>query len=90
VADVDVPDLDAGFVNARVLVRLPMGQREAIEIPAALIRSHSGLDFVRVQDGAESFERAVVPGGRRSVDGVEMVEVLTGLAGGETVVAHEQ
>lgn len=90
VADVEVPDLNASFVNARVLVRLPMGQREAIEIPAALIRSQSGLDFVRVQEGAESVERAVVPGTRRSVNGVEMVELLSGLAGGETVVAHEQ
>lgn len=90
VADVDVPDLDAAFVNARVLVRLPMGEREAVEIPAAMIRSHSGLDFVLVQDGAGTFERAVVPGARRDLDGVEMVEVLSGLTGGETVVAHEQ
>ncbi|MDF1619410.1 efflux RND transporter periplasmic adaptor subunit [Pseudothioclava nitratireducens] len=89
VADVDVPDLDAGFVNARVLVRLPMAVREALSVPADLIRTHAGLDFVVVQEGETLSERAIVPGTRFVVDGVEMVEILTGLQGGETVVAHE-
>lgn len=89
VADVDVPDLDAGFVNARVLVRLPMAEREALSVPADLIRTHAGLDFVVVQEGETLSERAIVPGTRFVVDGVEMVEILTGLQGGETVVAHE-
>lgn len=89
VADVDVPDLDAGFVNARVLVRLPMAEREALSVPADLIRTHAGLDFVVVQEGETLSERAIVPGTHFVVDGVEMVEILTGLQGGETVVAHE-
>lgn len=90
VADVEVPDLDAAFVDARVLVRLPMGKRQAILLPASLIETRSGLDFVRIEKDGAAVERAVVPGARSTQDGVEMVEILSGLAGGETVVAHEQ
>ena len=89
VADVEVAELDSSFVNARVLVRLPMASREAVEIPAALVRQHSGLDFVLVEENGTRVERAVIPGGHRVVDGTDMVEILTGLQGGETVVSHE-
>ncbi|MCE5971943.1 efflux RND transporter periplasmic adaptor subunit [Sinirhodobacter sp. WL0062] len=88
-ADVEVTDLDAAFVDARVLVRLPLAKREAIRIPADLIRTHSGLDFVTVELDGAKVVRTVVPGGRSIVDGVEMVEIVTGLNGGETVVADE-
>ncbi|MBW0157403.1 efflux RND transporter periplasmic adaptor subunit [Sedimentimonas flavescens] len=88
-ADVEVPDLDAAFVDARVLVRLPLAKREAIRIPADLIRTHSGLDFVTVEKDGAKVVRTVVPGARSMVDGVEMVEIVTGLNGGETVVADE-
>jgi len=87
-ADVEVPDLDAEFVDARVLVRLPLAKREAILIPADLIKTHAGLDFVAIEAAGGTVERAVVPGERMMVDGVEMVEIVTGLEGGERVVGH--
>ncbi|MFP1644991.1 efflux RND transporter periplasmic adaptor subunit [Pontitalea aquivivens] len=90
VADVEVPELDAAFVDARVLVRLPMGKRQAIMLPASLIETRSGLDFVLVERDGARMERAVVPGARSVENGVDMVEILSGLTGGETVVAHEQ
>lgn len=86
VADVEVPELDAAFVDARVLVRLPMGRRMAMMVPADLLKTHSGLDFVIVG----GLERAVVPGARQTIDGVEMVEIVTGLNAGETVMTHAQ
>ncbi|MBD3786687.1 MAG: efflux RND transporter periplasmic adaptor subunit [Sphingomonadales bacterium] len=87
-ADVEVPDLDAKFVDARVLVRLPLAKRQAILIPADLIKTHAGLDFVALEAEGGTVERAVVPGERFTQDGVEMVEIVTGLAGGERVVGH--
>lgn len=90
-ADVEVPELDAEYVDARVLVRLPLAKRQAIVIPAALMRTHAGLDFVTVaQDGGATLVRSVVPGARSVVDGVEMVEIVTGLMGGETLVAADE
>lgn len=88
-ADVEVTDLDAGFVGARVLVRLPLAERQAILLPSALVKTHSGLDFVLVAGPSGATERAVVPGLKSTVDGVEMVEILSGLTGGEEVLAHE-
>lgn len=90
VADVEVFGLDDAFVDARVLVRLPLGRRAAILMPAALLQTRSGLDFLWIERDGTRMERAVVPGARSMVDGVEMVEIVTGLHGGETVVSHEQ
>lgn len=87
-ADVEVPDLDSEFVQARVLVRLPLARREAILVPATAISTRSGLDFVRVRAGEGTVECAVVPGDHRDENGTEMVEIITGLAGGEEVVTE--
>lgn len=88
-ADVEVADLDAAFVDARVLVRLPLAKRDAIRIPSDLVRTHSGLDFVTIEQNGARIVRTVVPGAHTTVDGVDMVEIVTGLNGGETVVADE-
>jgi len=90
IADVEVPGLDAAFVEARVLVRLPMGQREALLVPKGAVATRSGLDFVRVQAGEGTQERTVVLGGTHLVDGAEMVEVLTGLVAGDAVVTGDE
>ncbi len=85
-ADVEVEGLETAFVNARVLVELPVGERRALVIPGAAVATRSGIDFVTViADGVET-ERAVVLGEAASRDGAAMVEVLTGLAAGDTVV----
>lgn len=84
-ADVEVADLKSDFVGARVLVRLPLAARQAILLPAALVQSRAGLDFVRLATPGGVVERVVVPGARRGVDGVEMVEIMSGLSGGEVL-----
>ncbi|WP_406646111.1 efflux RND transporter periplasmic adaptor subunit [Aliisedimentitalea scapharcae] len=86
IADVDVPEFDADFVNARVLVHLPVGQRAALLVPSDAVSSRMGLDFVTVQHDGGQVERAVVLG--EIVD--ERTEVLSGLSAGDLVViSHE-
>lgn len=86
IADVEVEGLDASFVDARVLVRVPVGVRQALLVPQAALSSHSGLDFVRIRQGDTEVERAVVPGEVLELDGAALVEILTGLHAGDTVL----
>lgn len=85
IADVEVEDLDAAYVDARVLVRVPVGERQAIAVPASAVVTRSGIDFVTVAEGGDEVERAVVLGSRETVDGVQVVEILSGLKAGDTV-----
>lgn len=86
IADVEVEGASDRFVDARVLVRLPMGDRSALLVPATAIVSRAGLDFVQVETAAGPLMRAVVPGDRIATDGGDMVEVLSGLVAGDRVV----
>lgn len=85
IADVEADALDTAFVDARVLVELPVGERQAILVPAAAVANRYGVDFVRAGDGAATSERAVVVGERIERDGAALVEIVSGLAAGETV-----
>lgn len=81
-ADVEVAGLPTDFVDARLLVRVPVGTRQAILVPASAVSSRSGIDTLRVAaDGVESV-RTVVIGERHGDD----VEILSGLAAGDAVV----
>lgn len=86
IADVEVEGATDRFIDARVLVRLPMGERSALLVPATALRSRAGLDFVQVETAAGPLLRAVVPGNRTETDAGEMVEVLSGLVAGDRVV----
>lgn len=87
IADVDVPDLDTAFVDARILVRVPVGERTALLVPRSAVATRSGLDFVTVDAGGEGeVARTVVLGETIVRDGVEHVEVLTGLSAGDVVI----
>ncbi|GHF37365.1 efflux RND transporter periplasmic adaptor subunit [Seohaeicola zhoushanensis] len=90
IADVEVEGLPTDFVDARVPVRLPVGTIEALVVPQSAVQSRMGLDFVTVAGpGGAPRERAVVIGRPVEVDGVKMVEILSGLTEGETLVRHE-
>jgi RND family efflux transporter MFP subunit len=90
-ADVEVDDLDDRFVGRRVPVRLPVGTRAAILVPADAVTRSGGLDIVTVQDAAgDRIKRPVVVGAPLTRDGQTWREVLSGLAFGEQVVTgHE-
>jgi multidrug efflux pump subunit AcrA (membrane-fusion protein) len=85
IADVAVEGLAEAFVDARVLVRLAVGQRSALLVPESAVTTRAGLDFVTVE-GSHQGERAVMLGQRHERDGVVLREILSGLAAGETVV----
>ena len=81
-ADVEVQGLPTEFVDARLLVRVPVGKRQAMLVPASAVVSRSGIDTLRVAaDGVES-DRTVVLGERHGDD----VEILSGLSAGDAVV----
>jgi RND family efflux transporter MFP subunit len=86
VADVEIAGLPDTYVGARMLVRLPVGKREALLVPKADVVTRAGLDFVGVQGIDGTVLRSIVPGAVKVVDGVEMVEVISGLVAGDTVV----
>jgi hypothetical protein len=84
IADVSVDHLKTAFVDARVLVEVPVGTRDALMVPRAAVETRSGIDFVTLREGEIDTARAVVLGEGAS-DG-DLVEVLTGLAPGDVVV----
>lgn len=86
VADVEVDNLDTDFIDARVLVQLPVAERSALLVPAAAVATRSGIDFVRVAAAGMETERAVVTGERMTRADGDYVEILTGLAAGDVVV----
>jgi RND family efflux transporter MFP subunit len=86
IADVEVKNLDTKFVDARVLVEVPVGTRNALLIPAGAVTTRSGIDFVKVSENGAETERAVVIGKKMARNGAEQVEILTGLQPGDVVV----
>lgn len=90
VADVEVEGLGGLLVDARVLVRLPVGKTDALVVPADALETQFGLDFVPIQEGEHVVLRSVVVGERQAIDGVEMIRILSGLEAGEVLAAgHE-
>ncbi len=81
IADVEVAGLSDAFVDARVLVRIPVGQRMALMVPADHLITRQGLDFVSVLQDGTAVLKTVIPG--KSRDG--MVEILTGLNAGDVL-----
>jgi RND family efflux transporter MFP subunit len=86
VADVEIAGLPDAFVGARMLVRLPVGERAALLVPKADVVTRAGLDFIGVQGSEGPALRAIVPGGAHVVGGVEMVEVISGLVAGDVIL----
>lgn len=86
IADVEADQLDTPFVEARVLVEVPVGEREALLVPESAVFTHSGLDFVKVREGAVEVERTVIPGEHIVRPDGRFVEILTGLEAGDEVV----
>lgn len=85
-ADVEIEGLPDAFVGARMLVRLPVGERQALLVPKVDVVTRSGLDFVGVEGAGGTTLRTIVPGAVQLVGGVEMVEVISGLVAGDVVV----
>jgi RND family efflux transporter MFP subunit len=85
IADVSVENLQTAFVDARVLVEVPVGTRQALMVPSAAVATRSGIDFVTVSEDGVERARAVMLNENRAEDG-GLVEVLTGLRPGDVVI----
>lgn len=90
IADVEVPDLPESFIDARVLVRLPVDTRTALMVPSSAVISQSGLDFVRIETAEGPVLRLVVLGQHQNDNGIDTVEVLSGLVAGDRVVTADE
>lgn len=80
--DVEVPALPGAFINARVPVALPVGERQGLLVPASAVATRSGIDFVTVIEAGAEVDRAVILGEPVG----DRVEILTGLRAGDEVV----
>ncbi|MEC9196270.1 MAG: efflux transporter periplasmic adaptor subunit, partial [Pseudomonadota bacterium] len=89
-ADVEVQGLDDRFVGRRVQVRLPVAERQAILVPAAALHQEAGLDYVTVQTAQGPVHQVVIPGNVISSGDAAMVEIVTGLSAGETLVIADE
>jgi len=90
IADVEVDGLEGLLVDARVLVRLAVGETTALMVPVAALTTRFGLDYVPVQLDEDVVMRNVVIGHKTKIDGEEMVQILSGLVTGDIVaVDHE-
>ncbi|MET3649168.1 efflux RND transporter periplasmic adaptor subunit [Phyllobacterium ifriqiyense] len=84
-ADVEVDKLETGFVNARVLVEVPVGERSALLVPRGAVTTRFGIDFVAVLEKDVQIDRAVMLGEPVTLGNGEFIEILTGLAPGDVV-----
>lgn len=87
VADATVQALGDYFVNERVRVWVSAGIRRAIVVPARLIRTRSGIDYVRLWANGQALnvpvQRGQILHRPKAEDGVE---VLSGLSAGDKLL----
>ncbi|MFG1479960.1 efflux RND transporter periplasmic adaptor subunit [Xanthobacter sp. V4C-4] len=86
VADVEVAGLGDYFVNERTLVWIEIGRRAVLAVPPEAVATRHGVDYVRLATPRGPLEVAVVLGERFTDGNRPRVEILTGLAEGDTVV----
>jgi len=86
IADVEVDGLGDFFVGERTLVWIPVGKRRVIGVPPAALSNRYGVDYVTVAGGQAPIDVAVITGETFDEGQGPLVEVLTGLADGDTVV----
>lgn len=84
--DVAVDGLSDSFIGKRILVRVPVGRREVLAVPQQAIRRSAGLDLVEIAAKGGTRSVTVVPGPMVATSDGPMVEILSGLRNGDTVI----
>jgi RND family efflux transporter MFP subunit len=89
VADAAVEGLGDYFVAERIRVWVSAGERSAFVIPAGLITTRFGVDYVRVQDAAGTARDVPVQRGRAlpRPDLPDGIQILSGLKAGDQLVS---
>ncbi len=85
-ADADVEGLGDFFVGERTRVWVPVDQRRIMAVPKDAVSTRAGVDYVRVNLAQGEADVPVIIGEAFDENGVTLVEVLTGLSDGDTVV----
>jgi cobalt-zinc-cadmium efflux system membrane fusion protein len=83
-----IADNSEGLLKPGMFVEVELTPRDdanVLQLPASAIQRHAGTTFVFVRAGTEGFERRDVKLGRSTS---EAVEVIAGLAAGESVVVQ--
>ena len=83
VADAQVEGLGDFFVGERVRVTIAAARREVLLVPATFVLRRPGVDLLRLAMGAEIPVRL---GDARTLNGVQTVEVLSGLRLGDVLL----
>jgi RND family efflux transporter MFP subunit len=86
IADVDVSGIGSYFVNERTLVSIPVGKRSVLAVPQKAVTTLHGVDYVSVAAAIGSMDVAVILGETFQDNGETLVEILTGLKGGDRIV----
>ena len=88
VADATVSDVSSYFVGDRVLVWIDAGKRPGFVIPASLVHTRFGLDYVTLQKpDATRIEVPVQRGDPRAeAEMPDGLEILSGVAAGDVLV----
>jgi RND family efflux transporter MFP subunit len=88
VADADVEDLGDYFVGERVRVVIASAPRAAFVVPARFVFTRFGVDYVRIQRGAETIEAPIQRGRPTALtDRQDGLEILSGVRPGDVLVA---
>jgi RND family efflux transporter MFP subunit len=82
--DITVPGLAADLVGQRVRVRIKAGERQAVTLPRRFVSTRFGVDFVRLVDRSDRASDVAVQ--LAPASDPDRVEVLSGLAIGDTVI----
>lgn len=87
-ADVDVPGLTTDLIGRRVSVLLDVGARPGIVVPRRFIVTRFGVDYVNLvaRDGVSTSVPVQIAPTREPQD----VEILSGVAAGDVLLAQKQ
>ncbi len=84
-ADVEMPGIDNSTIGRRVAAKVQTGTRKALLVSANLVTSRYGIDYVTVL--AKDGSAAQVPVQTARAVGTGKVELLSGVAAGDTLIA---
>ncbi|MCT4657104.1 MAG: efflux RND transporter periplasmic adaptor subunit [Cohaesibacter sp.] len=86
-ADARVDGLGDYFVGERIQVRVGAGSRQSYLIPADMLFTRYGVDYVRaISEQGDETDIAVQAGHAYKRDGKDMMEILSGLSDGDRLV----
>lgn len=86
IVDVAVEGLSDSFIGQRVLVRVPVAERQVLAVPQAAIERRAGLDLIRIKGPDGEIEVTVIPGAEVQGPDGPLREILTGLRAGDAVI----